>query len=210
MSHLQKIVEDLPIKLLEARKKMHQSVQSETWKETKAFCGLQRPTLESILLVLLDIEEGLRMLHCRKDYIHLRGQLTAIMRHEMDMISRCYFCHADEHDDYILRMLWESNDSVWLLKTEHMSADRQWHFLLRVYDFMKQIYSADIKSEPYPNARADIEQVSTTFQKRLLQWENRFDFLRRLHLYLHYMLEFWPQDRQVRTHCFSNEAFVWA
>ena len=164
----------------------------------------EEPTSENKLLLLLDIEEGLMLLHHKDYYTELWGKLIAFMRHKMNTIIRerplvYYVERFDEHEDYILRMMWESNDSVWLLKTDQWGA-RFWSILQKFQGFMKRVYSADIGSDQYPKTRPDREQLLSTFQERLHQWKIRFDFLQHQYLFLHDMLESWPQPHQVRTH----------
>ena len=169
----------------------------------------QEPSSENKLLMLLDIEEGLRTLRHRIDYVLLWRKFVNIMRHEMDTIIRerpniYYVERFDEHEDYILRMLWESNDSVWLLKTDPWGP-RQWPILQKVRDFTKHIYSADIKLEQYPKTQPDREQLLSMFRERLIQWKTRLNFLQHQCSLLDDMLKYWPQHRQVRTHCFDKK-----
>ena len=167
------------------------------------------PTTATILLVMLDIEERMRMLHDRKDHSQLKGQLITIMRHELDMMSREWGYFWEENDDHIPKMMWESKDCLWLWKTELVHRGRCWHLLLRIQDFMKQIYSLDIQSEQNLHTRGDTEQLSKMLQERLKQWINRFDFLKQQYLYLHNMLKFWPKQPQVRKHCYRSKIVAW-
>ena len=169
----------------------------------------EEPTSESKLLILLDIEEGLRMLPQNEEHIELWQKLITVMRHDMDIVIRerphaYYVERFDEHEEYILRMMWESNDSVWLLKTDQWGV-RQWHILEKVRDFMKQVHSADIQSEPYPKTRPDKEQLLSTFRERIHQWKIRSECLRRQYLYLHGMLDCWSHQKQVIAHWFGKK-----
>ena len=138
------------------------------------------------LRMLLDFEQHLHLLQVSENAVGLRNEITS-------RLEQCWGGKLSADSTCRLQMMWESADSVWLL--------REWQsdsllVLQRVCNIMEQIYPTAAQQ----HAIVDCSQLIAMFQERLKQWQHHADKLRQLHRDLSDMLRCWPQQHTVRTH----------
>ena len=161
----------------------------------------EKPTSEDRLLMLLEIEARLRMLHHSEDCNELLEKFaTGVLEWWQEEDLETYQLDSV---DYCLRMMWESNDSVWLLGS-NMWCDTNVWYTQEVRNILQRIFSTDIRTGWHPQKIVETKQILTTFQQRLKQWQGRTDSLQNQYDQLKIMLECWPEYRKVRARSFRN------
>ena len=209
-STLQKIVKDYEGELRESR----EGAQQLGWRE-RGSIG------DDKLRMLLDIEERLKRLKHNKDGQQLWEEATmpvlawclerfdrkiknAVYRRDSFSMGSLVIDRrrVSRNVDYSLRITWNSNDSVWLLRCASWEVDPD-HMLQRVRDAMQQIYPTDIQDEQYPHTPDGREQLLGTFKQRLGQWQECKRSLQQKLGDMDRILIFWPDCRVVR------QFFLW-
>ena len=186
---------------------------------------------ERKLRILLDIEEHMRMLRHNEDGKRLWEEIS--MRVRQWWLADCKteqgeylledWWQTDEEDslddktdddeenedltdflDHSLVMMWESNDSVWLLGFCLCGRKHIW-FPQEFWNIMQQIHLTEFPKECYPRTLAGRKQLFSIFENKLLQWKDRTDFLQTRYKDMEYMLENWPDHCKVRARLLEDQ-----
>ena len=97
----------------------------------------------------------------------------------------------DEWKDQ-LQMMWESKDSVYLLKLGNLNPPLD--MMLNVHTIMEEVLSPTLVPEP------SLQEIIEASEIKIRRWEHR---MVTIPSYLEYMLESWPNEHTVSTigHC---------
>ena len=147
---------------------------------------------EDILWLLQEINGRLWMINCVDYQIQLWYEIrTGVCEWWW---TKCQM----EEVQQSMEMMWESNDSVWLLGCVLSCAKRKW-LPWRIREIIQQIHPTEIRAEWHPQTLADGEQLLRMFRNRFHLWQDRSKSFQHQYQDMEAMLKNWPQQCKVRT-----------
>ena len=155
------------------------------------------PTSERKLRILLDVEKRLKFLSHSEDRTKLWEEIgRSVLQSWLEETKE------DEQQKEklldILRLTWESKDSVWLLGFYLWKTEKVW-FPKLIQFLMQQKCPTEFRAERYPQMPEDREQLLAMFRDKCAQWEVRTNFLRCRFENIDAELNNWPQHCEVST-----------
>ena len=96
--------------------------------------------------------------------------------------------------DYTLRMMWKSNDSIWMMGFDLCGTEQIW-FPQKVWNIMQQICRTPFRAEQISQTLTERQKLLATFQERFHQWQNGTDSYRVLYQDMKAILEDWKEVR---------------
>ena len=165
-------------------------------------CDENKNESDVMLYLLWEIECSLQMMHTEDRHETLK-LVNAVLN---GYIREKYGRGLSEHIEIRLHMLFDSNDSIYLL-------DKKYTWIVReVYNVVHRDNVPAGMLEQHPQCVSNSIEFLQLFQCRLLQWQRRANAVRQLYLKLKDMLQWWPQFPLVRTicilPCFSFKSLV--
>ena len=169
-------------------------IKNEAWEKLTS----ENPRSENIPWILNYIEERMWGLHSRDDYPQLWWEIFRLLHkcrlHQWNLGSLYEV-------KYRLRMMWKTNDSVWLL-------DPSAWLLRKVCYIMEWLYPLTDQIEQRPEPLSEPSKLAT-LQDRLQEWQNHIDSLQLMCRTLKSMLKYWPDLRKVRADWIRINIAVW-
>ena len=150
---------------------------------------------EEKLRLILEINEHLRKLqHNERGHQLWEKSLEAVREWWLESQELMGLCWLEDMERS-LSMMWNNNDSVWLLECAQWEDIEPVQMILQgVRDTLKQTYPTDNHTEQYPHTIEGRGQLLATFQHKLKQWQDLAESLKQQHKDLVAMLRYWPEQ----------------